>query len=154
MKNPIEPNFKTECRSLVMIALSFLAAYYFNSILPGDMIVAFSRDGKSNQSIPWALLAYAWTVLLLVVYLMFMLFPYFKINRQEGKALKEQWHKAKDLSISFFFILQVVAGLILSGQNKILFIALPILFSLLLISFIPTVVKVLNYRKKHPLKLK
>lgn len=154
MKNPIEPNFKTERRSFIMIALSFLAAYYFNSILPGDIIVAFSRDGQSNQTIPWFILIYAWTVLLLVVYLMFILFPYFKINHQESKALKEQWHKAKDLSLSFFFILQVVAGLLLSGQNKILFIALPILFSLLLISFAPTVVKVFKYRKGHPLKLK
>ena len=128
MRNPIEPNFKTERRSFIMIVLSFLTAYYFSSILPGDVVVAFSRDGGPNQAIPWVVLTYAWTVLLIIVYLLFIFFPCFKINRQESKVLKEQWHKAKDLSISFFFILQVVAGLILSGQNKILFITLPILF--------------------------
>jgi len=154
MKNPIKPNFKTERYPIFTIILSSLAAFYFKSILPAALVLKWDDNGLPSRFISWTLLAYAWPVLLILVYSMFLFFPYFKINHTESAALKEQWHKAKELSLSFFFVLQVVGALILSGQNKILFWALPILFSLLLISVTPTITKVLSYRKKHPLKFK
>jgi hypothetical protein len=154
MKNPTQPNFKTEWYPVFTIALSFLAAFYFKSILPDALVLSWDNNGLPSRFISWTPLAYAWPVLLLIVYSMFLFFPYFEINHTESAALKDQWHKAKELSLSFFFVLQVVGGLILSGQDSILFWALPILFSLLLISVTPTVTKVLSYRKKHPLKLK
>lgn len=154
MKNPTEPNFKTEWYPVFTIVLSFLAAFYFKSILPKDLVLSWDDSGLPGRYISWTFLAYTWPVILSLVYSMFLFFPYFKINHKESNVLKEQWHKAKELSLSFFFVLQIVGGLILTGQNKILFWALPILFSLLLISVTPTIAKVLSYRKKHPLKFK
>jgi hypothetical protein len=152
MKNPIEPNFKTERFPIFMVLLSLLAAFYFSMILPSDLIVAFSRDGQSNQAISWTLISYIWPLVLAVVYAMFLFFPYFKINHQESAVLKEQWHEAKRLVLSFFFILQVTGMLLLSGSDKILTWALPILFILLIASLVPTIVKVIYHRKKHPIK--
>jgi uncharacterized membrane protein len=154
MKNPIEPNLKTEWFPLLMIILSGIAAAYFSQTLPGDLVVAFSRDGQSNQAISWTLIAYIWPILISLVYLMFLFFPYIKINHKESSVLKEQWHRAKELVLSFFFILQVLGMMVLSGNDKALTWALPILFSLFLISASPTMIKVSEYRKKHPLKYK
>lgn len=154
MKNPTEPNLKSEWFPLLMLALSVFTAAYFDKMLPGDLIVAFSRDGHSNQGISWTIISFVWPMLLSVVYLMFLFFPYFKINHKEGNALKEQWHKAKELVLSFFFILQVLGMIVLMGNDKALTWALPILFSLFLISASPTMLKVSVYRKKHPLKFK
>lgn len=152
MKNPTEPNIKTEKYPVLMILLSTLAAYYFTYILPDKLILSWTDAGQPEKYISWASLAYTWPIVLSLVYSMFLFFPYFKINHVESKNLKEQWHKAKDLSLSFFFILQVIGGLILTGQNIVLFWALPILFCLSLISFKSTITEVLHYRKKHPVK--
>lgn len=152
MKHPTKPNFKTEVYPILNILLSILAAFYFTSILPDNLIIALSRDGVSNQAISWNLIAYIWPVILTVVYLMFLLFPYFKINHHEGAALKDQWHKAKELTLSFFFILQVTGMLILSDSKQILVWALPILFCLFTASLIPTILQVLRHRKDHPIK--
>lgn len=153
MKNPIEPNLKTEWYPVLTIFLSCLAAFYFKQISPDYLLVSFSREGQI-QSIPWSLITYAPLVIISVVYLMFLFFPYFKINHTESKALKEQWHKTKELALSFLFIIQVAGALILSGGDKVLLWSLPILLGLLLISFTPSMIKVFNYRKTHPIKLK
>lgn len=153
MKNPTEPNLKTEWYPVLTIFLSGVTAFYFSQLFHGGLVVAFSRNGEF-QSIPWFLLLYPWPIIILLVYLMFLLFPYFKINHTESKDLKDQWHKTKELSLSFLFIIQVVGALILSGREAILLWALPILLGLLLISFTPSMIKVFNYRKVHPLKLK
>lgn len=129
MKNPTEPNLKTEWFPLLTLALSLLAAFYFRPDF-----------------------AYIWPALLAFVYAMFLLFPYFKINHQESAQLKSQWHKAKELSLSFLFTLQIVGILILSGRNQILLWALPILFLLFLASLIPTWRKVIKHRKIYPIK--
>lgn len=131
MKNPTAPNFKTEWFPVFIVLLSFLATYYFRA---------------SFQN-----LVYFWPIMIASVYAMFLFFPYFKINHQESAALKGQWHKAKELSLSFLFTLQVVGGLYLSGQNNTLIWALPILFALLLLSLTPTVIRVLKYRKVNPI---
>jgi hypothetical protein len=128
MKNPTEPNFKTERYPIFIVAVSILAAFYFR--------VEF---------------AYIWPIMLAFAYSMFLFFPYFKINHQESAALKEQWHKAKELSLSFLFALQVVGGILLSGPNDSLIWALPILFFLFIVSLIPTVIRVFKYRKVNPM---
>lgn len=151
MKNPTEPNFKTEWFPATTVILSLLAAFYFKSFLPANLIIGWNETGEPNKTISWALLAYLWPIVLSLIYAMFLFFPYFKINHQESANLKEQWHKAKELSLSFFFVLQVVAGLLLSGQDKILIWALPILFVLLLASWVPTIIQVIKYRKIHPM---
>jgi len=129
MKNPTEPNLKTEWFPLLTLAMSLLAAFYFHPDF-----------------------AYLWPAVLALVYAMFLLFPYFKINHQESAQLKEQWHKGKELSLSFLFTLQIVGSLILSGQNKILLWALPILFLLFLASLVPTWRKVIKHRQIYPIK--
>lgn len=153
MKNPTEPNFKTEGFPLLTISLSLLTAFYFRSYLPADLILSWNDIGEPNKTISWSLLTYLWPIVLSLIYAMFLFFPYFKINHQESAILKEQWHKAKELSLVFFFTLQVIAGLILSGQNQVLIWALPILFLLLIASLVPTIIQVIKYRKKIPLKL-
>lgn len=153
MKNPTEPNLKTEWYPMFAIFISVLTALYFKQIFPENLFLSFSRSGEF-QAVSWSLLLYPWPIIILLVYLMFLLFPYIKINHTESKALKDQWHKTKELSLSFLFIIQVVGALILSGREVVLLWALPILLGLLLISFTPSMIKVFNYRKKHPLKLK
>ncbi|MEI6835917.1 MAG: hypothetical protein WCK59_03715 [Candidatus Falkowbacteria bacterium] len=152
MKNPTEPNFKTEWFPILTIMLSLLAAFYFSSYLPHDLILSWTEAGEPDQSISWTMLAYLWPMALAAVYMMFLFFPYFKINHQESAALKEQWHKAKELSLAFFFSLQVVGGLMLLGRDRILIWALPVLFFLFLISLIPTIARVARHRKNHPIK--
>jgi len=152
MKNPIRPNLKTEWFAVVIVLLSILAAFYFRSNSPADFIIGWDDSGYADKFISWNLLAYIWPLVLSLIYAMFLFFPYFKINHIESLALKEQWHKAKELCLSFFFILQVVGGLLLLGQDKILLWALPILFVLLIISLAPTVAQVISYRKKQPIK--
>ena len=124
MKNPISPNFKTEYFPLMIIGLSFLASLYFRAIE-----------------------LRAWPLILILIYAMFLSFPYFKINHQESAALKEDWHKAKDISLSFMFILQVAGSSLLCG-SKVSLWTLPILFLLLIVSLIFQIRKVLKYRKK------
>lgn len=152
MKNPTEPNLKTEAFPFLMLVISLLAAFYFRSSLPRDLVVSWDDYGKPLKTVSWTFLAYLWPLVLAFIYGMFLFFPYFRINHQESASLKEQWHKAKELSLSFFLCLQVVAGLLLSGDNKILLWALPILFILLLVSFIPTIIRIFKHRKKHPIK--
>lgn len=153
MKNPTEPNLKTEWYPVLMIIISIITALYFKKIFPDDLFVAFSRDGQF-QTISWSLLLYPWPLIISLIYLMFLLFPYFKINHSESQALRDQWHKTKELSLSFLFTIQVVGALILSDRKAALIMALPVLLILLFISFTPSIISVFNYRKKHPLKLK
>lgn len=149
MKNPIGPSLKTEWHALSMIVLSGLAAVYFSTTLPGDLVVAFSRDGESNQAISWTTISYIGPVLLSMIYLMFIFFPYLKINHREAKMLKADWHKAKDMTLSFFFIMQVVGMLVLSGNDKFLIWAAPILFALFLLAITPIVLRIVNHQKNN-----
>ncbi len=147
MKNPIKPNLKTEWYPILAVLLSCLAASYFKQMSPDYLAVSFSRDGQI-KFISWSLLAYFWPLTISLVYSMFLFFPYFKINHLESSALKDYWHKTKELSLSFLFCLQVVGAVILLDGNKTLLFALPVLFVLLLVSFVPSIVKILSYRKK------
>ena len=153
MKNPTEPNLKTEWFSVFILILSTLAALYFRSKFPDSLTISWDANGEPAKTISWTLLTYLWPIMLSVVYSMFLFFPYFKINHIEGSVLKEQWHKAKELVMSFLFTLQITGGLILSGGDKSLMWALPILFFLLITSLIPTIIKVIKYRKQILIKL-
>lgn len=125
MKNPIQPNIKTEIFAYLIIALSLLAAIYFNvSTL------------------------YFLPLLIILIYLMFIIFPYFKINHHESAILKEDWHRVKDLSLSFMFTIQIVGLLIFSGAKRSLLWSLPILLFLLLVSFLIEARKIIKYRHK------
>lgn len=149
MKNPIEPSLKTEWYPILMVFFSGFTTIYFSTILPNDLIVAFSRDGQSNRTISWTVLSYIWPILLSIIYSMFLFFPYLKINYKDGKLLKDDWHKAKEIVLSFFFVLQVTATLTLSGNDKLLTWAAPILFGLFMISIISTIIKVSHRCQKN-----
>jgi hypothetical protein len=149
MKNPIKPSFKTEYFSVFIIFLSALTFYYFGVENKTELVVAFSRDGRLGQEISWTLVAVIWPLIISFVYLMFLFFPYLKINTIESGDLKENWHKAKEISLAGLFILQVIAMLTLSGANSFLIWAAPISFLLLLISLIPSYVKIIRYRHKR-----
>jgi hypothetical protein len=125
MKNPTEPNLKTEGFAVFILVLSFISAYYFRVI---DL--------------------YFFPFLLVYVYLMFLLFPYFRINHLESAALKEDWHQAKDLSLSVLFTIQIVGLLILTGSSSTLLWALPILMFLLITTIVIRISKVLKYRRQ------
>lgn len=147
MKNPIEPSFKTERFSLFLIILSLITAYYFYPSFIGGLAVHFDADGNADRLMSGWFISGLWPIIITLNYLMFLFFPCLKINQQESLALKEEWHKSKDLALSFLFITQVISSLILSGQDKILFWALPILFILMIVVFCPTVSKVIALRR-------
>lgn len=149
MKNPIEPNIKTELFTLFIILVSFLTAFYFQTNAVGGLMVAFSRDGRLGQEIPWSLVILSWPVILVIIYLMFLSFPYFKINKTESASLKESWHRAKEVSLSGLFILQVVAMFNLFNYGKSFFLVALIVFLLLIISLIPTLIKIFKYRRQQ-----
>lgn len=151
MKNPTAPNFKTEMFPVFNLILSIFAAFYFRSKFPDIIVISWSDLGEPIKTISWNFLIYIWPVILSAVYLMFLFFPYFKINHQEGFTLKDQWHKAKELSLSFLFILQVIGGLLLSGLDKSLIWALPILFFLFFVSLIIIIRKIVKHRQKNPI---
>mgnify|MGYP003411038613 FL=1 len=148
MKNPIEPSFKTERFSLSLIVLSLIAAFYFYPSFASGLAVHFDVDGNADRLMSGWLVSGLWPMIIILNYLMFLLFPYLKINRQESLALKEEWHKSKDLALSFLFITQIISSLILSGQDGILFWALPTLFILMIVVFCPTVSKVIKIRQE------
>lgn len=151
MKNSNEPNLKTETFSVLIIAISFLAAFYFRSYLPNTLILSWTDTGGPDKYISWTLLTYIWPIFLSLIYGIFLSFPYLKINIQEGVILKKQWHEVKELSLSFFFTFQVISALLLFSTDKLLIWALPILLLLFLTSLIPTLLKVLKHRKINPI---
>ena len=151
MKNPLGPNLKTETFSLVIIAISFLAAFYFRSSLPNNLILSWTDTGTPDKYISWTLLTYFWPIFLSLIYGIFLFFPFLKINLIEGIVLKKQWHEVKELSLSFFFTFQVISTLTLFSQDKFLIWALPILLLFFLASLVPTLIKVLKHRKKNPI---
>lgn len=124
MKNPIGPNLKTEYFPVMIILLSGLAAFYFQ--------------------VPELK---AWPLILILVYSMFLFFPYFKINRKESSALREDWHKAKDISLAFLFIIQIAGLSILCGSKASMW-SLPVLLALMLAMLFLQIRKVIKYRKK------
>ena len=146
MKNPIAPSFKTEWFAIFLIILSLVAAAFFCPLFAGGLPVHFNDLGQADYSLPSWLVCGFWPVLISLVYLMFLFFPYLKINREESARLKEDWHKSKDLALSFLFIAQVISSLILSGSDGALVWALPILLLLLVVAFRPTFVRVLRER--------
>lgn len=151
MSNPIKPSVKTERFSLFILFLSFLAFYYFGFLNKVNLVVAFSRDGRLGQEISWPIFSLIWPLLTAVIYLMFLFFPYFKINKNESAILKEDWHKVKEISVASIFILQILAMLTLSGTNNLLVWSAPIFFFLLILSLLPSYLKVIKYRHKKSL---
>lgn len=147
MKNPIEPNLKTELFSVLMILISFLAAFYFTSVSSGELMLSFNRSGESLHYITWSKIFFTWPVVILLIYLMFLFFPYFKINQKESAKLKEVWHRNKELSLSFFFTLQIINFLALSGDFKKFLPALLILFALFIFLKVTSVSKVVKSRQ-------
>jgi len=145
MKNHPEPNLKTETFSVLIIAISFLAAFYFHSYLPNTLILSWTDSGAPDKSISWTLLTYFWPIFLSLIYGVFLSFPYLKINIQEGVVLKKQWHEVKELSLSFFFTFQVISTLTLFSKDKLLIWALPILFILFLASLAPKFIKLIKF---------
>lgn len=145
MKKPIESNLKTETFSVLIIAISFLAAFYFRSYLPEALILSWTDNGAPDKFISWTLLTYFWPIFLSLIYGVFLSFPYLKINIQEGVVLKKQWHEVKELSLSFFFTFQVISTLTLFSKDKLLIWALPILFILFLASLAPKFIKLIKF---------
>jgi tryptophan-rich sensory protein len=148
MKNPIAPSFKTEWSAVFLLILSIFTAFYLCPSFAAGLPIHFNEMGQPDYFLPGWLVSAIWPFFIFLVYTAFLTFPYLKINRQESARLKEEWHKSKDIAISFMYIAQVISSLILCGRDGALIWAMPLLLILLIFSFRPTFIKVIHGRRQ------
>lgn len=133
MSNPIKPSFKTEWFSLVLIVLSFLAAYYFYQSFPDRVPTHWNFQGEVNGYSSPLVASILMPVISLVVYLIFIFMPYFDPKKEQYAKFSRAYHAFKDLLIAFLFATFMMIGLNGIGYPVNIGFWMPIMIGLLFV---------------------
>ncbi len=111
MSSPIKINFKTEWFSISLILISFVLAVYFLQNFPILVPSHWNINGEVDSYSGPLAAAFLVPVLMVVMYISFLLMPYFDPKKDQYINFAPVYHKFKELILSFLFILYLMTGL-------------------------------------------
>lgn len=131
MKNPIKSTIKTEIIPIIFIVLSIIASFYFYANFPDKVATHWNYKGEVDGWSNKAFAAFFFPLLNLLMYLLFLIFPYLDPKKDRYAEFTKIYHIFKGLMISVMTIIYFYVGLAGLGYD------LPVSV------FVPTVIGVL-----------
>lgn len=133
MSNPLKISWRTEWFSIGLLILSFSLSFYFYQHFPARVPTHWNWQGEVDAYGSAALGALALPVVMLVMYLLFLVLPYFDPQKERYADFIGAYHNFKDLLIMFFFAIYWLTGLAGLGYDMKINFSLPILLGCLFI---------------------
>ncbi len=133
MSNPLKINWRTEWFSAGLLILSIFLGVYFYQHFPATVPIHWNWQGEVDSYGSAAFGAFLLPGVMLVMYLLFLVLPYFDPKKERYADFVEAYHNFKDLLIIFFFSIFWLTGLAGLGYDININLALPIILGLLFI---------------------
>ena len=133
--NTIKPTFKSEALPLLLIIVAIIFSFYFYSVFPERVATHWNFEGEANGWSSKAIAAFAMPVVLIVMYLLFHLFPFLDPKKEKYNQFSKSYHVIKGTILSFIFVVYILASLEATGAIKAVGQAIPIMLALLFIIF-------------------
>ena len=111
--NPIKPTIKTEFFSLLLIAISIAASFYFYAHFPERVVTHWNFAGEPNGWSGRAFAAFFFPALFIGMYVLFLVLP--RLDPQ--KARYEEFAKIYNIFRNFILAALVAIYFIASGNN-------------------------------------
>lgn len=111
MSNPIAPKFRTEWFAIALLVMVFTLGLYFYQNFPVKVPTHWNFAGEADSYSGRALTAWLMPCLMLAIYVMFLVLPYFDPKKEQYQKFANTYHRLKDLMIVFLFVLYFIIGL-------------------------------------------
>ncbi len=103
LKNhPIKIDFKTEWFPIALILLTISSSFWFYHLFPDMTPSSWGLVGEINNYSPAWLSAFLLPFVSLVLYLLFLILPFFDPKLKNAKEFSHTFHHFKDIIIVFF----------------------------------------------------
>lgn len=133
MSNPIKPTLKSEVLPLLLIALSFAAAFYFYPRFPAQVVTHWDFAGQANGWSSARFAAFFFPFLNLGMYLLLLFIPYLDPKKASYQDFRSAYHVIKNFLIFFLVVIYLITGLNNLGYNLPINRYVPMLVGLLFI---------------------
>jgi len=133
MKHPASPLLKTEWPSLVLIALSIFAAFYFYAHFPAQVPTHWDVNGNVNAYSSRAFGAWFGPIMIIGLYLLFFLIPYIDPKHEHYAGFRDSYHGLKNLMVAFMFVIYMFVGASGLGYDVPVGAIIPIFVGLLFV---------------------
>lgn len=134
MTNPTKISFKTEWFAIFLVVIAVLASFYFWPKLPAQVPIHWNISGQPDGYSSPLFASFLWPSLMVIMYLFFLIMPYFDPRKDQYAAFAPVYHRFKDLLLSFIFIIFIMTDYNALGYNINIGLWVPILVGLLFIA--------------------
>jgi len=133
MPNPIKPNFKTECLPVFLLALTFIASFYFYLHFPERIVTHWNAAGQPNGYSSKAFAAFFFPFFNIGIYLLLFFVPYIDPKKSNYNKFKNIYHIIKSALVVFLTVLYMLVVLNGLGYKMPINIAVPLSVAFLFI---------------------
>lgn len=133
MKNPIKPTIKTEFFPLALIILTVFASVFFYNNLPERIVTHWNFAGQPDRYGSGKIQTVIFTLLIIGMYLLFLLFPYFDPKKERYQQFSKIYHIFKNMILTLVVAIYFVMGLNGLGYNLPVGVIMPGLIGLFFI---------------------
>jgi len=125
MANPIKPNFKTEFIPILLILLSIIASFYFYDHFPEKVPTHWNYKGQIDGWSGKTFAAFFSPGLNLIMYLLFLAFPYLDPKKDRYADFARVYHVFKGLLITVMTVIYFYIGLAGLGYELPVAVVIP-----------------------------
>ncbi len=109
--NPIKPTVKTELVSLVLLAVTSIASFYFYNNFPEQVPVHWNLAGEADNYASKFIGAFLFPGIIVLMYLMFLFIPFIDPKKERYQEFLNVYHIFKTVLISFMVFVYFIASL-------------------------------------------
>jgi len=133
MKNPIKPKLKTEIIPILTLLLMVSGAYYFYSRFPEQVPIHWNFAGEVDRWGSRLMGAWGIPVITAVLYLMFLIIPFFDPHQDRYVQFKKVYHIFKNVFIAFMAFIYFITGFNVLGYNVPIGLWVPLMVGVLFV---------------------
>jgi uncharacterized membrane protein len=111
MSNPIKPTIKSEIFSLLLIAISIVASFYFYAHFPEQVITHWNFAGQPNGWSGRGFAAFFLPVLLIGMYLLFIFIPCLDPKKERYGEFAKVYNIFRNFILFFLVLIYFIASL-------------------------------------------
>lgn len=111
MSNPVKLTIKSEIFSLVILAISLVASFYFYAHFPDRVITHWDFAGRPNGWSGRAFAAFFFPALLAAIYVLFLVIPYLDPKKERYAEFAKVYSIFRNFIVFFLAIIYFIASL-------------------------------------------
>ncbi len=108
MRNPLQPNLKTELFPLLLLFSSFVISLYFYQHLPEQVVVHWNSAGQPDGYVGKFFAAFFFPVLNLALYLLMLFIPALDPRKNSYQYFRSAYHLIKAGIIFFMWLIYLI----------------------------------------------